>query len=73
VQGGQLGAIAVASTKRSMALPNVPTAVESGLAGFEAAQYYGLVGPTGEPRPIVKRLNKDLRVAVVRGVQETAG
>jgi tripartite-type tricarboxylate transporter receptor subunit TctC len=56
-----------------MALPNVPTAVESGLAGFEAAQYYGLVGPTGEPRPIVKRLNKDLRVAVVRGVQETAG
>ena len=64
VQGGQLRAIAVAGTKRSMALPNVPTAAESGLAGFEAVQYYGLVAPAGVPRPIINRLNKDLRAAL---------
>jgi tripartite-type tricarboxylate transporter receptor subunit TctC len=64
VQGGQLRAIAVADTKRSMALPNVPTAAESGLPGFEAVQYYGLVAPAGVPRPIIDRLNKELRAAL---------
>ncbi len=64
VQGGQLHAIAVADTKRSAALPNVPTAAESGLPGFDAVLYYGLVAPAGVPRPIVDRLNKDLRTAL---------
>jgi len=39
----------------------VPTAAESGLPGFEALQYYGLSAPAGTPRPIVERLNKELR------------
>jgi tripartite-type tricarboxylate transporter receptor subunit TctC len=64
VQAGQLRAIAVADTKRSAALPNVPTAAESGLPGFEAVQYYGLVAPAGVPRPIIDRLNKALRAAL---------
>jgi tripartite-type tricarboxylate transporter receptor subunit TctC len=61
VQAGQLRAIAVTGTTRSAALPDVPTAAESGLPGFEAVQYYGLTAPAGVPRPIVERLNNELR------------
>ena len=58
---------------RSVALPNVPTAAESGLPGFEAVQYYGVTAPAGVPRPIVDRLNKALRADVDLGLyQETA-
>jgi tripartite-type tricarboxylate transporter receptor subunit TctC len=61
VQAKQLRAIAVTGTARSAALPDVPTAAESGLPGFEAVQYYGLTAPAGVPRLIVDRLNKELR------------
>jgi tripartite-type tricarboxylate transporter receptor subunit TctC len=61
VQAKQLRAIAVTGTARSAALPDVPTAAESGLPGFEVVQYYGLIAPAGVPRPIVERLNKELR------------
>ncbi len=61
VQAKQLRAIAVTGTARSAALPDVPTAAESGLPGFEVVQYYGLTAPAGVPRPIVERLNKELR------------
>jgi tripartite-type tricarboxylate transporter receptor subunit TctC len=66
VQGGQLRAIAVTGTKRSAALPDVPTAAESGLPGFQAVQYYGLTAPAGVPRPIVDRLNKALRAMLAK-------
>jgi tripartite-type tricarboxylate transporter receptor subunit TctC len=61
IAAGQLRGLAVAAEKRSAALPDVPTAAESGLPGFEAVQYYGLAAPAGTPRPIVERLNKELR------------
>jgi len=61
IAAGALNGIAVAATQRSSALPNVPTAAESGLPGFEAVQYYGLAAPAGTPKPIVERLNKELR------------
>jgi tripartite-type tricarboxylate transporter receptor subunit TctC len=61
IAAGQLRGIAVAATARSASLPSVPTAAESGLPGFEAAQYYGLAAPAGTPRPIVDRINKELR------------
>jgi tripartite-type tricarboxylate transporter receptor subunit TctC len=61
IAAGALHGIAVAATQRSSALPNVPTAAESGLPGYEAVQYYGLAAPAGTPRPIVERLNKELR------------
>jgi tripartite-type tricarboxylate transporter receptor subunit TctC len=60
IAAGQLRGLAVAANKRSAAVPNVPTAAESGLPGFEAVQYYGLAAPAGTPRPIVERLNKEL-------------
>jgi tripartite-type tricarboxylate transporter receptor subunit TctC len=61
IAAGALHGIAVAASKRSAALPNVPTAAEAGLPGFEAVQYYGLAAPAGTPQPIVERLNKELR------------
>jgi tripartite-type tricarboxylate transporter receptor subunit TctC len=62
IEAGRLRAIAVAAPARSVALPDVPTAAESGLPDFEAVQYYGrLSAPAGVPRPIVERLNKELR------------
>jgi len=60
VTAGQLRGLAIADTKRSPALPDVPTSAESGLPGYEAVQYYGLAAPTGTPKPIIDRLNKEL-------------
>jgi tripartite-type tricarboxylate transporter receptor subunit TctC len=57
VQGGQLKALAVASSRRSSVLPNVPTAAESGLAGIEFSSWYGLWGPKDLPKEIVARVN----------------
>jgi tripartite-type tricarboxylate transporter receptor subunit TctC len=61
IEAGQLRAIAVAAAERSNLLPNVPTASESGLPGFEAAVRYGLMAPAGTPPAIVARLNRELQ------------
>jgi tripartite-type tricarboxylate transporter receptor subunit TctC len=74
---GKLRALAVASGKRSSMMPDVPTATESGLPGYEAEVLYGLVAPPKTPKPIVDRLNKELRAAlatdVVRKLLATEG
>jgi tripartite-type tricarboxylate transporter receptor subunit TctC len=62
IQSGTLRAIAVTGTHRFSLLPDVPTAAESGLPGFDAVLHYGLIAPAGTPRPIVERLNKELRL-----------
>jgi tripartite-type tricarboxylate transporter receptor subunit TctC len=64
LQAGTLRAIAVFGDKRSSLLPEVPTANESGLPGFESVLHYGLLAPAGTPQPIVERLNKELRALV---------
>ena len=64
VSGGKLRAIAIASANRSSMMPEVPTAAETGLPGYHAALLYGLVAPAGTPKPIVDRLNKELRAAL---------
>ena len=64
IQGGKLNALAVASPARSSIVPNVPTIAESGLPGFSAVITYGLAAPAGTPRPIIERLNKELRAAL---------
>jgi tripartite-type tricarboxylate transporter receptor subunit TctC len=65
IEAGSLRAIAVAAPARTSLMPGVPTAGESGLPGFEAAVRYGLLAPAGTPRPIVERLNKELRTAMM--------
>ncbi|MEH2481665.1 tripartite-type tricarboxylate transporter receptor subunit TctC [Nitrobacteraceae bacterium AZCC 2146] len=64
VSGGQLRALAVTSLTRTSLLPEVPTVAESGLQDFDASLVYGLIAPAGTPRPIVERLNKELRAAL---------
>jgi tripartite-type tricarboxylate transporter receptor subunit TctC len=61
LNAGKLRAIAVASPKRTPLLPDTPTFAESGLPGFEAVLHYGVLAPAGTPRPIVDRLNAELR------------
>lgn len=60
VEAGRLRAIAVSGARRSPALPNVPTVAESGLPGFEAGSWYGLLAPAATPQPIVERLNREV-------------
>ena len=57
VQGGQVKALAMAGAQRWSKLPNVATASESGLPGFEATVWYALLAPTGTPADIVAKLN----------------
>jgi len=65
IQAGKLRAIAITSAKRSAALPDLPTVAESGLPGFEASQWYGLLLPGAAPGEIVARLHREL-VAVLK-------
>ena len=57
IRGGKLKAIAVTSGKRSPALPNVPTIAESGLPGFEASSWFGVLAPAGTPKDIIEKLS----------------
>jgi tripartite-type tricarboxylate transporter receptor subunit TctC len=57
VQGGQVKALAMAGAQRWSRLPNVATASESGLPGFEASVWYALLAPTGTPADVVAKLN----------------
>jgi tripartite-type tricarboxylate transporter receptor subunit TctC len=64
IQAGKIRAIAVAAPERLAAIPDVPTTAESGIPGLDIVQYYGLVAPAGTPKPIIARLNKELRKIV---------
>jgi len=57
VEGGKLRALAVTGKSRSPLLPNVPTVAESGLSGYEAIGWTGIVAPAGTPRDVVLKLN----------------
>jgi tripartite-type tricarboxylate transporter receptor subunit TctC len=63
-RSGRLRAIGMTSAERSKAEPDLPTIAESGLPGYEATNWHGLIGPKGMPRPIVDRLNAELRKIV---------
>jgi tripartite-type tricarboxylate transporter receptor subunit TctC len=64
VKSGQLRALAVSSSKRLEALPDVPTVAESGYPGFEADQWYGVLAPAGTPPDIVRKLNSHINQAL---------
>lgn len=64
VKSGQLRALAVADTKRSPLLPDVPTVAEAGLPGAESVAWYGIVAPAGTPTEILDRLHKEIDKAV---------
>ena len=64
IEGKLIRALAATSLKRSTHFPDLPTVAESGLPGFDAVLTYGMVAPAGTPRPIIDRLNKELRAAL---------
>jgi tripartite-type tricarboxylate transporter receptor subunit TctC len=74
INGGKVRAIAVASAKRSPALPAVPTVAESGYPGFDADSWYGLLMPAGTPPAIVQRVNAEVnKVLAIPKVRERIG
>lgn len=60
VDAGKLRMIGVGSDRRSNEYPNVPTISESGVPGFEAKSWFGLVAPAGTPPEIIKKINEDV-------------
>ncbi len=60
VRSGRLRALAVSTSKRSAALPDLPTIAEAGVPGYAANSWSGLFAPTGTPRAIVEKLNTDI-------------
>ena len=60
IEAGRIRAIGIGSLKRFTALPNVPTIDESGLKGYEATTWFGLMAPIKVPREIVTRLNSEV-------------
>ncbi|WP_193088799.1 tripartite tricarboxylate transporter substrate binding protein [Advenella sp. FME57] len=63
VKSGQLRALAVADTKRSELLPQVPTVSEAGLPGSESVAWYGIVAPAATPETVLQRLNEEFSKA----------
>ena len=64
VKSGKLRALAVTSRERSPMAPDVPTADEAGLPGFESVGWFGLMAPAGTPRAIVDRIQADTAKAL---------
>lgn len=64
IESGQLRALAVTSTERSPAFPDVPTVAEAGLPGYAAESWYGLFAPARTPPDAIARLNKSAATAV---------
>ena len=64
VQAGKLKALGTSGKNRSPVLPDVPTVSEAGVPGYEAVIWLGVMAPAGTPRPIVDRLNAEIRRAV---------
>ena len=60
VQQKQLNAIAVGSAKRVPSLPDIPTIAESGVPGYEAYSWVGMIAPAGTPKDVIARLNREI-------------
>jgi tripartite-type tricarboxylate transporter receptor subunit TctC len=63
---GQVRALATTGKTRSSVLPNVPTASEAGVTGYEATIWLGLMAPAGTPKPIIDKLNAAVNEAIKR-------
>ncbi|MGY4416234.1 tripartite-type tricarboxylate transporter receptor subunit TctC [Bradyrhizobium sp. LB7.1] len=62
----QVRALATTGKQRSAVLPNVPTAIEAGVAGYEATIWLGLMAPAGTPKPVIDKLNAAVNAMVKR-------
>jgi tripartite-type tricarboxylate transporter receptor subunit TctC len=63
IRNDRIHALAVAASRRAPGFPNIPTAAEAGVAGYEVATWYGLWAPAGTPRDIVERMQAEMAKA----------
>jgi tripartite-type tricarboxylate transporter receptor subunit TctC len=61
IAAGQVRALATTGAQRSAILPDLPTAIEAGVPGFEATIWLGLMAPTGTPKEIIDAVNAEVR------------
>jgi len=61
VKSGRIRVLAIASSKRSMTMPDLPTMDEAGVPGFEASTWAGLLMPAGTPQPVIAKFYSDLQ------------
>jgi tripartite-type tricarboxylate transporter receptor subunit TctC len=74
IKSGKLRALAVTSEKRTPFTPQLPTLAEEGITGFAAANWWGILFPTGVPKPIIDKVATDLQKVLVRAdVKEKMG
>jgi tripartite-type tricarboxylate transporter receptor subunit TctC len=77
VKAGNVRAVAISSLKRTKSLPEVPTADEQGLKGYDANTNGGFLAPAGTPKAIITKLNAEINAALklpdVRSKLEAAG
>lgn len=71
IQAGKLRPLAVLNTSGSPLLPKVPSSADAGLPGAQATVWWGLVGPSGMPEPVVSKLNQALQTALSDGALKT--
>jgi tripartite-type tricarboxylate transporter receptor subunit TctC len=64
IRAGKVRALGVTSLKRSATLPDVPTVAESGLPGFDVANWLAVYAPAKTPKPVVERLNTELKAVM---------
>ncbi|MCU0898430.1 MAG: tripartite tricarboxylate transporter substrate binding protein [Burkholderiales bacterium] len=64
IKSGKVRVLATASPQRLKILPDVPTIAESGVPGYAATQWYGILAPAATPKPIVERLNQEIVKAI---------
>ena len=65
VKAGKLKALATSSLTRSPAMPELPTIAESGIPGFDAASWIGIVAPAGTPPALVEKISADIKAVVL--------
>src|SRR5262249_33656703 len=63
-RAGRVRALAVTSAERIPAEPQLPTIAESGVPGYEAANWFAVIGPRGVPQPVVGRMNREINRAI---------
>lgn len=64
ISGGSVKGLAVAAPSRNPAIPDVPTAAEAGVAGYEVATWYALWAPKGTPDDVVRRMTREVQAAL---------
>ena len=66
VKSGKMRALAVGATKRSSAMPQLPTIAEAGVPGYDMVLWFGVLAPAGTPRPVVAKLHETIASILAR-------